>query len=95
MSEFIPVTPYGETTPERFYWDKILRALNILGELDDEVNQFDEAEALKDETEEDALVLVFNYATMVSVPENTSSDLSEVFELLEANGLIEESTDEV
>lgn len=83
MSEFIKKTPENETTPERVFWDKIITALDRLHDKtlegdSDEFTPFDfdlveTIEGLKDENQEDALTLVFNYAIMTETPASTST----------------------
>ena len=83
MNEFIPFTPEHETTVERFAWDNILRALVVLSEFDEELDLFEAIHDLRDEEFEDGLMMVFNYAVMVTVPEEESSELDLIMQLLE------------
>lgn len=97
MSELIPLTLENETTPERFAWDNVLRALDKLSDIDDSFGLFETIEELRDEDLEDALMRVFNYAVAIDVPEGQSSKLDRVMQMLEDYGLIEgwEDDDEI
>ena len=95
MSEFISFTPEAETTEERFAWDEILRALHTLSNIDDSFGLYETIEDLKDESLEDGLMMVFNYAVAIEVSEGKSSDLDEVMQLLQDNGMLEEWSDEI
>lgn len=90
MGEFIPTTPENETTPERFFWDNILRAVAELSDLDDELDAYETIEGLRNETEEDALMLVYNYAVMIEVPEGASSTLEGIEQLMRVYNLFED-----
>jgi hypothetical protein len=100
MGEFIRTTPENETTPERMFWDRFIRALDKIHTItlynpSYEVEDFDfieTLEAMRHETEEDAITLLFNYAIMVETPSNTSTsdDLEEVWELLGEYGFEQE-----
>lgn len=89
MSEFIPFIPEEETTEERFAWAEVLRALHTLSELDDSFGLFETIEDLKDESLEDGVMMVFNYAVAIGVPEGTSGNLENVMQLLQENGMME------
>lgn len=91
MSEFVPITPETETSAERFNWDNILRALAALSDLSEEIDLYETIDSLHDETEEDAVMLIYNYAVMIEVPEEESSDLQEIEELMQRYELIESS----
>lgn len=91
MSEFVPITPETETSAERFNWDNILRALATLSDLSEEIDLYETIDSLHDETEEDAVMLIYNYAVMIEVPEEESSDLQEIEELMQRYELIESS----
>lgn len=93
MNEFIPLTPESESE-DRQNWDRIIRCLHTLSELNDEIDLFEELEALRDETDEDALMVIFSHWLAATVPENHSSDLSGVMSLLEESGLIESQEEE-
>lgn len=95
MKEFIPFTPEHETSEERFSWDEILRALATLSNYDNELDIYEAANDLKDETLEDGYMMVFNYAVMVTVPEGESDELENIMKLLEENGMMEGWEDEV
>ena len=88
MSEFIPATPDGESE-SRQTWDRIIHCLYVLSELSNAIDLFEELEALRDETEEDALMVIFNYWINISTLEGESNDLQWVTDLLIENGLIE------
>lgn len=88
MSEIIPETPEKESE-ERRTWDDIIRVLDALSDIDPELELYETLNELKDETVEDGLTLLFNYATIIEVPEGQSSDLEEVMELLQRHGLFE------
>lgn len=88
MSEFIPTSNESESEI-RQDWDRIIRCLYALSELSDEIDLYEELEMLRDEDLEDALTVVFNYWIAIAVPEEESTDLQEVIELLKENGLIE------
>ena len=89
MSEFISFTPEHRTTPERFIWDGIIRAFDLLSDVSDELDLFEELEALKEDDEEDALTKLFNYATIITTEIGQSSELGEVMRLLADNDLID------
>lgn len=89
MEEFIPFTPEHETTEERAAWDDILRAFSTLREYDDELDVYEAIQDLKDEQLEDGYMMVFNYAVNVTTTEGESSDLEQVMELLQDNGMME------
>lgn len=89
MTEFIPYIPEHDTSEERFAWDEILRALATLSEYDDELDVHEAIHDLKDELLEDGYMMVFNYAVNVTVPEGESSELDQVVELLQDNGMME------
>lgn len=89
MEEFIPFTPEHETTEERAAWDDILRALSTLREYDEELDVYEAIQDLKDEQLEDGFMMVFNYAVIVIATEGESSDLEQVMELLQDNGMME------
>lgn len=97
MGELIPFTPEEETTPERFFWDNVIRSLEALAELAqqhpsieyDPIDVFATLEALKDEYEEDALMLLFGQMAMITVPPGQTSELDAVWEFLSAAGFIE------
>ena len=93
MSEFIPYIPEHETTQERFAWDNILRALAILSKFDDDLDLYEAIHDLKDEEFEDGIMMVFNYAVMVTVPNNESSELEQVMQLLERYEISESTGD--
>lgn len=92
MGEFIKSIPEQETTPERVFWDRVIRALDKMHTItlynpSYEIEEFDlieTIEGLRDETEDDAITLLFNYAIMVGTPaeSSTKDDLSEVWDLL-------------
>jgi len=88
MNEFIPFTPEREITSERFAWDNILRALEVLSEFDEELDLFEAVNDLKDEEFEDGLMMVFNYAVMVTVPEDESSELDLIMQFLEDHKIL-------
>lgn len=89
MEEFIPFTPEHETTEERAAWDDILRAFSTLREYDDELDVYEAIQDLKDEQLEDGYMMVFNYAVNITTTEGESSDLEQVMELLQDNGMME------
>jgi hypothetical protein len=89
VSEFAPRVAEAETTPERVFWTDILNAFDTLTDVTDELDLHGEVEDLRDDTEEDALMKLYNYALMVSVDEGTSSKLEAVYALLRENNLIE------
>lgn len=89
MSEFIPSIPESDTTEERFFWDNVVRSLDKLNDLDDEIDIIEELEGLQREDREDALTLLFNYATQAMVPKGKSSGLKEVFAFLVKEGFLE------
>lgn len=91
MSEFVPITPEAETSAERFNWDNILRALATLSDISEEIDLYETIDSLHDETEEDAVMLIYNYAVMIEVPEEESSELKEIEELMQRYELIESS----
>jgi len=88
MSEIIPETSENEAE-ERRTWDDIIRGLNTLSNIDPEFGLYDTLDELKDETTEDGLMLLFNYAVAIEVPEGESSELNEVMEILQEYGLLE------
>lgn len=88
MSEIIPETPENESE-ERRTWGDIIRGLNALSDIDPEFGLYETLDELKDETAEDGLMLLFNYAVAIEVPEGESSELSEVMEMLQEYGLLE------
>lgn len=88
MSEFIPTTSEGESE-DRQTWDRIIRGFYALSELDSEIDLFEELDALRDETVEDAVTALFNYMLAATVPAEQSSDLRDAIELLKETGLIE------
>ncbi len=97
MKEFIPFTKEHDTTEERFAWDSILRTLATLSEFDNDLDIYEAINDLRDEELEDGLMMVFNYAVLVTVPEYQSSELERTLELLEKHGIIvkEGDSDEV
>lgn len=89
VKEFIPVTPEYKTTSERLAWDNILRALVALSEYGDDLDVYEAIDDLRDEELEDGLMMVFNYAVVVTVPAHESDELEYVMRLLEEYGIIE------
>ncbi|HJP81776.1 MAG TPA: hypothetical protein VJ841_05260 [Candidatus Saccharimonadales bacterium] len=99
MSEIIPFAPENETTAERVFWDKVIRAVALISEASEilveqgedfgEVDFAETIESLKDETEEDALMLLFNYVVMLSAGEKQPVELDEVNDFLAETGLVE------
>lgn len=97
MKEFIPYTPETETSEARYAWDEVLRGLAALGQYDQELDVYEAITDLKDESLEDAYMMVFNYAVNIMTPEAVSDDLEGVMPLLQENGMMEgwEEDDEV
>jgi hypothetical protein len=89
MSEFIPFMPENDTTEERFFWDNVIRSLDMLNDIEEEINVVEELEGLQNKGREDALTLLFNYATQVTVPKGESSKLKEVFSFLVKEGFLD------
>lgn len=94
MSELVPFTAEDDTTSERFFWDGVIRCLDAIadvcaGDEEQAFELYETLEGLREETEEDALMLLYNYTLNVTVPPGTSSNLSLVEDFLRANGLIE------
>jgi len=87
MDHIIPDILESETIPERFFWDRIIRAVTTLSELSDEVDLFETLQDLKDESDEDAVNLLYSYTTMIEVPEG--EELMSEFGLIELDDDIE------
>ena len=95
MSELIPPTPENEEG-ERLFWDGFIRSLDALSDMEDRApNEHDLIDmmaildGMEHETEGDALELLFNYATQVTVPSGQSSELKDVFAFLVEEGFLE------
>jgi|GEM_PF-5040865 len=88
VAERLTYTPENETTPERYFWDNVIRCIEALSEVDETIT-WDIVESLKDEDREDALTLLYNYTIMVTVADGESSNLEQVEAFLAANGLTE------
>jgi hypothetical protein len=94
VPEFIPRIPEHETTPERFFWDRVIRALDLLEDASRSVGlEVLDAEAmteaiigLRGEDKEDALTLVFNYAGMIMSEVGDIIEIDEVVAFLEEEG---------
>jgi hypothetical protein len=104
MTEFIPIIPSDhEPRPEereREFWDGAVRALEKLAHVADQMETeefggslgFDldyELTEMAKEDEESARDQLFGFATMLTVPDHTSSELEEVWDFLEEYGIIE------
>lgn len=99
MAEIFTSTPENEGMAERLFWDKVIEAVAMLSEASrmlveqgedfGEVDFVETLESLKEETEEDALMLLFNYVVMLSAAKGQPVDLSEVEAFLAENGLVD------
>lgn len=99
MAEIIPSALENEKTAERAFWDKVIKAVVLLAEAAEilikqgedfgEVNFNETMESLRAETDEDALMLLYNYVVMLSVGERQPIELDEVAAFLAEMGLVE------
>ena len=99
MAEIIPSALESEKTAERAFWDKVIKTVVLLAEASEilieqgedfgEVNFNETMESLRAETDEDALMLLYNYAAMLSVGERQPIELDEVVAFLAEMGLVE------
>jgi predicted ThiF/HesA family dinucleotide-utilizing enzyme len=99
MSEVIPIISENETTAERVFWDRVIRAVALVVEASEvlveqgedfgKVDFAETVESLRDETEEDALMLLYNYVVMLSVGAGQPVELDEIHDFLAEMGLVE------
>jgi hypothetical protein len=91
MSEriVVPFTPEMETTPERAFWDRFIRALEGLASTSEEIDMTEELSLFEDETEEDAITLIYDYYLQITTPPDESDELVNVEEFLRHGGILE------
>jgi len=94
MSElFIPSTPAAETTPDRVFWDNILRALNDLASIDASIDVAEDLEYLREMDQAEAYSYMRNFAADTRVYEGKMNDKDNVDAFMVRHGLLEPTKD--
>ncbi|MBI3889552.1 hypothetical protein HY312_03190 [Candidatus Saccharibacteria bacterium] len=91
MSESIAIsyTPESKTTPERYFWDSFIGALNGLAHMSSEIDMRETLLEFEDEIEEDAVMLIYNYYIMICGEAGESTELDRVEAFLVHSGILE------
>ncbi len=91
MSESLAVsyTSEEETTPERYFWDNFLGALNGLAHMSPEIDMQEILLEYENELEEDAVMLVYGLYVETHSEVGESVELDHVESFLHHSGLLE------